>query len=158
MPRTIVDTNTTEETMPSASTLTKVFYAETLTGEKTQVAFVEEIPALEEAPDQITGKALDLDYEFTAPGIRKASTIELPVYYTHTQHKKLRDLQDKNLYWFFQNPASTAPADSDPLVRYFQGIMKLTTDKVSAGEFIKDKMTIYKNTAVEESEGFPKAV
>lgn len=153
----ITDTNTTLDEMPDISKWAKVYYSESLTGTRTQVAFVEEIPQLEEAPDQVTGSALDLDYEFAQPGIKKASTIELPTYHTHTQYKTLRNLMNKNLYWFFQNPAHTAPSGTEPLVRYLQGQMHITMDTISVGEFLKDKMTIYKSTDLEESEGFPTA-
>ncbi len=153
----ITDTNTTLDEMPDISKWAKVYYSESLTGTRTQVAFVEEIPQLEEAPDQVTGSALDLDYEFAQPGIKKASTIELPIYYTHTQHKTLRNLMNKNLYWFFQNPAHTAPSGTEPIVRYLQGQMHITMDTVSVGEYLKDKMTIYKSTDLEENEGFPTA-
>lgn len=154
-PTTITDTNTVSDEMPDISKWAKVFYSETLTGEKTQVAFVEEIPQLEEAPEQVTGTCLDLDYEFAQPGIKKATQIELPIYYTHTQHKKLRNLMKKDLYWFFQNPAHTT--DTVPIVRYLQGKMHVTMDTVTVGEFLKDKMTIYKSSDLEESDGFPTA-
>ena len=121
MANEIVDKNTENNEMPDVSKWVKVFYAETKTGERTQVAFVEKIPVLEEAPDQITGSALDLDYEFAQPGIKKASNIELDIYYTHTQHKTLRTLKDKELYWFFQNPAHTAQLDYHKKIRCSDG-------------------------------------
>lgn len=105
----IKDTNTVADQMPDISKWVKVWYSETKIGERTQIAFTEKVPALEEAPDAVTGSALDLDYEFSVPGIKKASNIELDIYFTHTQHKKLRNLMNKDLYWFFQNPAHTAP-------------------------------------------------
>lgn len=142
---------------PDVSTLTKVYYSETLEGEKTQVAFTEEIPALEEAPEQITATVLDLDYEISRPGIKKAGTIEIPILYTHTQHKKLRELKGKDLYWFFELPSNTAEEEGKPLVRYLQGNCVLIMDTITAGEFLKDKLTIYKTSDVEESDGFPTA-
>lgn len=142
---------------PDVSTLTKVYYSETKTGERTQVAYTEEIPELEEAPEQITAKVLDLDYEIARPGIKKAGTIEIPILYTHTQHKTLRALKNKDLYWFFELPANTAETAGKPLVRYFQGSAVLTMDTISVGEFLKDKLTIYKSSDVEESDGFPTA-
>lgn len=33
--------------------------------------------------------------------------------------------------------------------------MRLTMDTISVGEFLKDKLTIYKNSEVSENEGFP---
>lgn len=142
---------------PDVSTLTKVYYSETKTGERTQVAYTEEIPELEEAPEQITAQVLDLDYEIARPGIKKAGTIEIPILYTHTQHKALRELKNKDLYWFFELPTNTAETTGKPLVRYLQGSCVLTMDTISVGEFLKDKLTIYKASDVEESDGFPTA-
>ena len=139
---------------PDVSTLTKVYYSETKLGERTQVAFTEEIPALEEAPEQITATVLDLDYEIARPGIKKAGTIEIPILFTHTQHKKLRELKGKNLYWFFELPSNTAETEGKPLVRSLQGNCVLTMDAITAGEFLKDKLTIYKTSDVEETDGF----
>lgn len=140
---------------PDVSTLTKVYYAESKTGERTQVAFAEEIPALEEAPEQITATVLDLDYEIAKPGVKKAGTIELPILYTHTQHKALRNLKGTELYFYFELPANTAETAGKPLVRYCKGNCVLTMDTITAGEFLKDKLTIYKAGDVEESDGFP---
>ena len=153
----IKDTNTTADQMPDISKWVKVWYADTKTGERTQIAFVEKIPKLEEAPDAVTGSALDLDYEFSTPGIKKASNIELDIYFTQTQHKILRNLMNKNLFLFFQNPAHTAPAGSQPLVRTIQGQMFTTMGEVSVGEYLKETITIYKSSDVEESDGFPTA-
>ena len=143
---------------PDVTTLTKVWYAETLTGEKTQVSFTEEIPELEEAPDAITATVLDCDYELSQPGIRKASKIEIPVLYTHTQHKRLKGLdKDKEYYWFFELPEATAETKGKQLVRYLTGKARISMDTISPEDFIKDKLTIYKTSAVDESEGFPTA-
>lgn len=140
---------------PDVSTLTKLYYSATLTGNKTQVAYTKEIPELEEAPEQITETVLDLDYEIAQPGIKKASTIEIPILFTHTQHKALRALKNKQLYWFFQLPENTAEIAGKPLTRYLQGKSILTMNTISVGEFLQDKLTIYKSSDVEESDGFP---
>ena len=145
-------------TTPDVSTLTKVWYATTLTGDKTQVSFTTEIPELESVPDAITASVLDLDYELAQPGIRKAETIEIPVLYTHTQHKRLKQLNpDTEYYWFFQLPDATAETTGKPLVRYFTGKIRIGLDTISPEEFIKDKVTLYKTSAVSESDGFPSA-
>ena len=144
------------EGTPDISTLTKVWYSETKTGEKTQVSFTEEIPELESAPDAITATVLDLDYELSQPGIRKAETIEIPVLYTHTQHKRLKALdKNKEYYWWFELPEATAETEGKPLVRYFTGKARITMDTITPEEFIKDKLTLYKTSSVEESDGFP---
>lgn len=146
-----------EQETPNVSTLTKVYYATDKQGsDKKQVMFTEEIPPLEEAPEQITAQVLDLEYELAQPGIRKAGSIELPVLYTHKQHKELNALdKNKDYYWFFELPQATAPESGKPLVRYLKGKMRLTMDTISVGEFLKDKLTIYKNSEVSENEGFP---
>lgn len=113
-------------------------YSEQKQEKEHKLLLTEKVPALEEAPDAVTGSALDLDYEFSVPGIKKASKIELDIYFTHTQHKKLRNLMNKDLYWFFQNPAHTAPSGSQPLVRTLKGQMFVTMGEVSVGEFLKD--------------------
>lgn len=145
-----------EETTPDVSTLTKVWYSDTEKGQRTQVSFTEEIPELESAPDAITATVLDLDYELSQPGIRKAENIEIPVLYTHTQHKRLKALdKNKEYYWWFELPEATAETPGKPLVRYFTGKIRITMDTISPEEFIKDKITLYKTSEVKESEGFP---
>jgi len=143
------------ESVPDVSTYTKVYYSSTLTGERTQIAYTKEIPQLEEAPEQITESVLDLDYELARPGIKKAGSIELPILFTHTQHKTLRALKDQELYFFFQLPENTAEEEGKPLVRYLQGKCVLTMDTVAVGEFLKDILTVYKSSDVLESDGFP---
>ena len=143
---------------PDVTTLTKMWYSTTLTGERTQVSFTEEIPELESAPEAITATVLDLDYELSQPGIRKAETIEIPVLYTQTQHQRLKALDsDTEYFWFFQLPNATAVTANTPLVRYFKGKIRVTMDAISPEEFIKDKVTLYKTSAVSESVGFPAA-
>jgi len=149
--------DTTTKT-PDLSTYTKVYYATDKIGtDKKQIAYVKEIPQLEEAPEQVTEQVLDLDYEIAQPGITKAGTIELPLLFTHSQHKTVRALKGQSLYWFFEAPDNTAETSGSPLVRYLKGKSFLTMDTVAVGEFMKDKLTIYKETAVEESDGFPTA-
>lgn len=141
--------------MPNISTLSKLYYAETKTGERTQISLIEEIPPLEEAPEQITGSALDIDYEFSRAGKVKAGTIEIPVYYTHTQHKTLKAVQIKDLYFFVQYPESTAPTGETPLIKMFQGQLTQVGDTLTDEEWIKDIVTIYRASAVEEMYSFP---
>jgi hypothetical protein len=145
-------------TTPDVTTLTKVWYATTLTGERTQVSFTEEIPELDKAPDAITKSVLDLDYEIAQPGIRKAEAIEIPILFTHTQHKRLKALDpDTEYFWFFQLPEATAETSGSPLVRYLKAKARISMDTISPEEFLKDKLTLYKTSAVTESDGFPSA-
>ncbi len=141
--------------LPDLSTLSTLYYSETKDGEKTQICLAEEIPALEEAAEQITGSAVDIDYEFSRPGKVKAGTIEIPVYYTHTQHKRLKAIERKDLYFFRKYPDSTAPNGEKPLVQMFRGSLVVIGDTLTDNEWIKDKITIYRSTAVEEMYGLP---
>lgn len=144
-----------KELMPDISTLTTLWYSETKTGEKTQICYTEEIPALEEAPEQNTGSAVDIDYEFARPGKVKAGSVEVPVYYTHTQHKRLKEIERKDLYFFLKYPENTAETTGKPLVKMFQGSLVVIGDTISVDEFLKDKVTIYRTSKVTESDGFP---
>ena len=47
--------------LPDLSTLSTLYYSETKDGEKTQICLAEEIPALEEAAEQVTGSAVDIE-------------------------------------------------------------------------------------------------
>lgn len=141
--------------LPDLSTLSTLYYSETKDGEKTQICLAEEIPALEEAAEQVTGSAVDIDYEFSRPGKIKAGTIEIPVYYTHTQHKRLKAIERKELYFFRKYPDSTAPNGEKPLVQMFRGSLVVIGDTLTDNEWIKDKITIYRSTAVEEMYGLP---
>ena len=141
---------------PDVATLTKVYYATSLNGARTSVAFTESIPALEEAPDQQTATVLDLDYEIASKGIKKATKIEIPILYTMTQHKALRALDpDTKYFWFFVAPDNTAIEVGKPLVRYLQASMYCTMDEVKVNEFMKDKLTLYKTSDVQEMDGLP---
>lgn len=140
------------EEMPDVSTLSKIYYAEDETGKGiTQICLTESIPALEEAPEQITGSAVDIDYEFSRPGKKKAGTIEIPVYYTHKQHKWLKEIERKDGYFFVKYPDNTAPKEENPLIKKFQGSLVTVGDELPDNEWIKDIVTIYRTTAVEDS-------
>lgn len=147
-------TNPTTE-IPDLATLSKMYYSDTKAGTKTQISLIEEVPALEEAPEQITGSAVDIDYEFSKPGKTKAGAIEIPVYYTHTQHKRLKQIERKNKFFFVEYPESTAPDGEEPLVKMFQGSLTVVGDTLTDDNWIKDKITIYRTTAVEEMYGLP---
>lgn len=141
--------------LPDLSTLSALYYSESKEGEKIQICLTEEIPGLEEAPEQVTGSAVDINYEFSRPGKVKAGTIEVPVYYTHTQHKRLKGIERKDLYFFRKYPDSTAPEGEEPLVQMFKGSLVVVGDTLTDNEWIKDKITLYRTTAVEEMYGLP---
>ena len=143
--------------LPNISELAKLYYSETKTGERTQICLTEEIPGLEEAPEQITGTAVDIDYEFSRPGKVKAGTVEVPVFYTHTQHKRLKAMERKDVYFFLQYPESTVSGleNETPLIKMFQGSLVVIGDTLTVDEWIKDKVNIYRTSRVEEIYEFP---
>lgn len=150
----MADANT-ETKKPDLATLSTLWYADSLTGEKTQISLCESIPALEEAPEQITGSAVDIDYEFSRPGKVKAGTIEVPVYYTHAQHKRLKAIEKQDKYFFVKYPDNTAETSGKPLVKAFQGSLTVIGDELTDDDWIKDTVTIYRTSKVTESDGFP---
>ena len=141
--------------IPDLSTLSKLFYADSDTGERTQIAFTEEIPALEEAPEQITGTSVDIDYEFSRPGKVKAGTIEVPVFYTHTQHKRLKEIERQDKVFFVEYPENTAPSGEQALIKKFTGSLVVVGDTLSNDEWIKDTVTLYRTSKVEEIYAYP---
>lgn len=155
----MADNNTeTQEVMPNVGLLTTLWTATSLTGEKTQIAWIdgdEGLPALEEAPEAITKKVLDMETEISRPGTKSIPSVEVPILYTHTQHKKLKANEKKNLYFFEKYPTETAADGTNPLVKYFTGSYVIIDDGKTAGDFIMDKMVIYRNSEIKESDGFP---
>lgn len=143
--------------IPKVSTLSTLWYASTLTGDKTQVAYVQEIPPLKSAKEPITYNALDLDEEQQAKGTRKAETLTIPVLFTEEQHDALKALSDSDeeYYWFIKLPDSTAKTSGKPLVFYFSGACDLGLDTIAIDDMLKENLTIYRSSKVDETKGFP---
>lgn len=144
-------------TIPKTSTLSTLWRAETLTGEKTQIAWVQEIPPLKQAKEAIVYNALDLDEEQQAKGTRKAETLTIPLLFTHTQHKSLNESAESNkeYYWFIKLPDDTAETEGSPLVFSFTGACDLGLDTIAIDDMLKDNLTIYRSSKVLETDGFP---
>lgn len=144
---------------PKVSTLSTLWYAETRTGERTQVAYVQEIPPLKSAKEAITYNALDLDEEQQAKGSRKAETLTIPLLFTEAQHDQLKALadSDKEYCWFIKLPDSTASTEGKPLVFDFTGACDLGMDTIAIDDLLKENLTIYRSSKVEETKGFPTA-
>lgn len=142
---------------PQTSTLTTLWYADTLEGERKQVAYVQSIPALQSPKEAITYGALDLAEEQQAKGRRKAETNEIVVLYTEEQHKALKALadSDKSYYWFVKYPDSTKGTEKDALVMYFTGAVDLANNEIAIDDMLQDTLTIYRDSQVTESYGFP---
>lgn len=142
---------------PKTSTLTKLYHAATKTGEKSQVAFIQSIPEFLTAPEPITYSALDIDDERQVEGRKKAETLEIELLFTEEQYEELKTLADAktNEYWFIQLPESTAITTSKPLTWCFQATCFVGMSEIAIDDMLKSKLTLYRNSAIEESKGFP---
>ena len=142
---------------PKTSTLSTLWVAETLTGERTQVAFVQEIPPLKSAKEAITYNALDLEEEQQAKGNRKAETLTIPLLFTEEQHDMLIQKAESNeeFYWFIKLPDDTAKTEGNPIVFNFTGACDIGLDTIAIDDMLKENLTIYKSSKVSETKGFP---
>ena len=146
-------------TTPKTSTLTKVFYSDTLNGERTQLAYVQSIPEFLTAPEPITYSALDIDDERQAEGRKKAESMEIEFLFTEEQYDSLKAVEKAktNGYWFIQLPEETATESGKPLTWYFTGNIFVGMSEIAIDDMLKSKVTIYRSSAIEESKGFPTA-
>lgn len=144
---------------PQTSMLTTLWKAKTLTGERTQVAYVQSIPALKSPADPITYGALDLDEEQQAKGTRKSETLTIPILYTEEQHDSLKEEADSgdDCYWFVKLPDVTATQTGKPLVYYFTGSCDLSNESIEIDGMLQENITIYRSSQVKECKGFPTA-
>lgn len=144
-------------TEPNTSTLTKVYYSDTKEGAKTQIAFVQSIPQFLTPPEPINWSALDIDDERQAPGRKKAESMEIEFLFAQDQYQKLKEIQteNKNVYWFIQLPEETAETVGKPLTWNFQATCFVGMSEIALDDMLKSKITLYRNTQIEETEGFP---
>ena len=141
---------------PNTTILSKLYYSESLNGEKKQVSWVQEIPDFDTAPDGIEWSALDTDYTGQEPGRKSGDPIAIPILFTKTQHSQLKALDKKKIYyWFILLPEDCVDEGEQPPCFYFQGKVRLGMNALEIDEMLKETITIYKSTAVEESEGLP---
>lgn len=141
---------------PRTSTLTKLFHAETLIGERSQVAYVQSIPEFQIAPEPITWSALDIDDERQAIGRKKAENIEIEIIFTEEQYDELKAIEKAgtNAYWFIQLPEETSTTNK-PLTWSFQATAHVGMSEIAIDDMLKAKITLYRNTAITETKGFP---
>lgn len=147
---------------PKTGTLTKIYYSESATPseeELTHVMYTEEIPELEEAPEAISYQTVDMDEEYSEQGAKKATQPAIPILYTRSQHKSLKTLADskKIVYWFVRYPQTTCGTGEQPLVKRFEASCALTGQAITSGDMIKDTLTLYRSSAIEEFDGLPTA-
>lgn len=143
---------------PYSTMLSKLYYSETLEGEKTQVAWVQEIPEFDPAPEGIEFSALDTDYTGQVPGRRSADAIAIPILFTEAQHDKLKALdKSTDYYWFILLPEETATTQGKPVCFNFQAKVRLGMAALSVDEMLQETITLYKSTEVSETKGLPEA-
>lgn len=149
----------TETVAPKASTLTEVLYATTLTGEKTNIGYIQSVSEFLTTPEEQTYSALDIPDERTAKGRRKAQAVEIPFLYTETQWDELRAVEelDKDVYIFLKLSDDTAVTDGKPLVFYFTAGIALGMDTIEIDNMLQSKVKLYRSSEIKESKGFPTA-
>lgn len=146
---------------PKTGTLTKIYMSEKeypTESDLTLIMYTEEIPSPDEAADAITYQTTDMSGEEQSKGSKKATTPAIPVLYKRDQHKTLKEIADSDISkWFFiRYPESTCSSEEEkPLVKSFSAQMDLTGDTITAGEIIKDTLTLYRNSEVKETFGLP---
>jgi hypothetical protein len=147
-------------TAPKVSILTKLYYADAkVSGTRSQVIYVQEIPALKEPAEAITYNALDFTAERQEKGSKSAVTVTIPILYDETQHAAIKTLADSNevKHWFVRYPDTTAAATGKPLVRHFTASCDLEGDTISIGEMLQDNLVLYINSDIDETLDFPSA-
>lgn len=147
---------------PKTGTLTKIYISEKAVSEEadlTLIMYTEEIPAIENPAEAVTYQTTDMDGEEQSKGAKKSTTPAIPVLYKSEQHDDLKAKadSDKSYYFFIRYPESTCADGEEPLVKSFSAQMDLTGDTITAGDIIKDTLTLYRNSSVKESHGLPVA-
>lgn len=147
---------------PKTGTLTKIYISDKAIPTEDDldlIMYTEEIPAVEDPAEAVTYQTTDMDGEEQSKGSKKATTPAIPVLYKSEQHDKLKALADSNesRYFFIRYPESTCAEGEKPLVKSFSAQMDLTGDTITAGDIIKDTLTLYRNSSVKETHGLPTA-
>lgn len=145
---------------PKTGTLTKIFMSDKPIPTEEDldlIMYTEEIPAVEDPAEAVTYQTTDMDGEEQSKGSKKATTPAIPVLYKSEQHDKLKAIADSNVskYFFIRYPESTCAEGEKPLVKSFSAQMDLTGDTITAGDIIKDTLTLYRNSSVKETHGLP---
>lgn len=145
------------ETNPEIAMKANLEFSETLTGEKTLVAWVQNIGQLNQLKDGITYSAIDRDEEYMAKGKKKAEAIDIEVLFTHAQHKTLRAMAegDKEYYFYIKYPEATANEAGKPLVFSLKATMDFASNAMEDGELLKDTIRLFKKSNLVETDGYP---
>ncbi|MCY1715225.1 hypothetical protein [Caproiciproducens galactitolivorans] len=148
-------------TPPKTSMGTELWYstkkAPTAKADLIQIFLVQEIPALESAPESVSYSCLESPNEGTAEGVAKAESLKIPVLYSETQHDALKALSDAKtqIYFWVKLPDSTAAVEGKPLTFVFSGTVHLSNNTISNNGVLQDEMTIFRDMTVTEQKGLP---
>lgn len=149
--------NETKVTTPQVAMKAKVSYSTTLTGDKTDIAYVQKIGQLKSLKEGQTYSALDLDEERNASGKRKAEATDVEMMFIHAQHKSMKVFADNDtpIYLFIQYPETTAEVAGKPLTFSMKCTIDIAGNEVEDGDFLKDTMRIFRSSELVETDGYP---
>lgn len=145
------------ETTPQIVKKCKVSYSTTLTGEKTDIGYIQKVGQLKTLKEGQTYSAIDLDEERMASGKRKAEAVDIEMMFIESTHKALKAIADADtmIYLFLKYPDTTAATAGKPLVQTVQCTIDIAGNEISDGEFIKDTMRVFKQSTVIETDDYP---
>lgn len=148
---------TEKTTTPQVAMKAKVSYATTLTGDKTDIGYVQKVGQLKTLKEGQTYSALDLEEERMAKGKRKAETVDIEMMFIQKTHKAIQAIADADttIFLFLEYPETTASVANKPLVQSVKCTVDIAGQEMNDGDFIKDTMRVYKESKVVETDGYP---
>lgn len=151
------DEATPKTTTPQIAMKAKVSYATTLTGDRTDIGYVQKVGQLKTLKEGQTYSALDLEEERMAKGKRKAETVDIEMMFIHKTHKSIKAIADADttIFLFLEYPETTASVANKPLVQSVKCTVDIAGQEMNDGDFIKDTMRVYKESKVVETDGYP---
>lgn len=149
--------DTPKTTTPQVAMKAKVSYATTLTGERTDIGYVQKVGQLKTLKEGQTYSALDLEEERMAKGKRKAEPVDIEMMFIQETHKTIQDIADADttIFLFLKYPETTASVANKPLVQSVKCTVDIAGQEMNDGDFIKDTMRVYKESKVVETDGYP---
>lgn len=151
------DEVTPKTTTPQVAMKAKVSYATTLTGDRTDIGYVQKVGQLKTLKEGQTYSALDLEEERMAKGKRKAETVDIEMMFIQETHKAIQEIADADttIFLFLEYPETTASVANKPLVQSVKCTVDIAGQEINDGDFIKDTMRVYKESKVVETDGYP---
>lgn len=149
--------DTPKTTTPQVAMKAKVSYATTLTGERTDIGYVQKVGQLKTLKEGQTYSALDLEEERMAKGKGKAEPVDIEMMFIQETHKTIQDIADADttIFLFLKYPETTASVANKPLVQSVKCTVDIAGQEMNDGDFIKDTMRVYKESKVVETDGYP---